>query len=199
MDTFTVQVGLDEALNLGDYVKPRIFALILATLVIIFILPVTKAVLRDENGKVDIGSDNITFAFLFVICASLGALQLFLMFSENPKIPDEDRLTSDIISKTHDDYLAKEIARKVESEGWITDCSQSADSILCGGKRLDTPVPVHKDNGERTHIAASFSCQHFFRNNGFKAVDVMLGNGVIRPGEPLTVTVELEKIAKESE
>lgn len=199
IDTFTVQVGLDEAFKFGDYMEPRVFALILAILVIISILPVTKAVLRDENGKVDIGSDNITFAFVFVICASLGALQFFAMFNEKPKITDEDRLTSDIISKTHDDYLAKEITRKVESEGWVTDCSQSADSILCGGERLGTLVPARKDNGERTRIAVSLSYQYFLHNNGVNMLDVKLGDSIIKPGEPLTVTVELEKIAKESE
>lgn len=199
IDTFTVQAGLDEAFKFSDYMEPRIFVLILAILVIISIPPVIKAILRDEHGKIDIGSDGILTVFLFVICAPLGALQLFLMFNENPKITDEDRLTSEIISKTHDDYLSREIIRKVESEGWKLDCPKSSDSILCGGERLDTPVPVHKDNGERTHIAASFSYQHFFQNNGFNAVDVKLGNGVLKPGEPLTVTVELEKVAKESE
>lgn len=199
MDTFTVQVGLDEAFKFSDYMEPRIFVLFLAILVIISIPPVTRAILRDEHGKIDIGSDDILIVFLFVICAPLGALQLFLMFNENPKIPDEDRLTSDIISKTHDDYLAKEIARKVESEGWITDCSQSADSILCGGERLGTLVPARKDNGERTRIAVSLSYQYFLHNNGVNMLDVKLGDSIIKPGEPLTVTVELEKIARESE
>lgn len=199
IDTFTVQVGLDEAFKFGDYMEPRVFVLILAILVIISILPGIKAILRDEHGKVDIGSDNITFAFVFVICASLGALQFFAMFNAKPKITDEDRLTGDIISKTHDDYLSREINRKVESEGWKLDCPESSDSILCGGKLPDMPIPAHKDNGEHANIAVSFFYRYFFQENGFNVVDTRLGDGVLKPGEPLTVTVQLEKVAKESE
>lgn len=119
------------------------------------------------------------------------------MFTVHPKIPDEDRLTNDIISKTHDGYLAKEIIRKAESEGWKLDCPEGSDSILCGGNRLDTPVPVHKYNGEHANIAVSLSYQNFLGNNGLNMIGIKLGDDVIEPGEPLTVTVELEKISED--
>lgn len=197
MDTFTVQVGLDEAFKFSDYMEPNTFIIILAILITIFIIFIVKFITRGEFSFDDVISP---FGLVMLAFYAVGiAWPLFTVFNENPKIPYEDRLTSDIISKAHDDYLAKEIARKVESEGWMTDCSQSADSILCGGERLGTLVPARKDNGERTRIAVSFSYQYFLHNNGVNMLDVKLGDSIIKPGEPLTVTVELGKIAKESE
>lgn len=111
------------------------------------------------------------------------------------EVTDEDRLTSAIEKSIPSDYVSKEVVNSFKKSGWEADCSNNKESLLCGGTKFDSVVPVHKENGEKADVTLTLNYDDFLSANNVDSIN--MDSRIVAPGKPLALTINVADATNE--
>lgn len=197
LDAVELQVGLQKALGISSYIDHPSYwnevfnrGLPLAGGILILSLIIGFTIVAAVEGGSEEGCWGLLAFLLFIAFIVPSVSKHFSV-----EIADEGRLTSAIEQSIPSDYVSQEIRDSFAESGWAVDCADSEDSLLCGGTRLDTVVPAQRENGEKADVSLRINYDNFLDSN-----NVNSGNHdqrIVAPGEPLTINVDVVKVAGE--
>lgn len=190
LDSFIVKVGVQEPLNISDYATnadPLPYIAIASVIMIPIIVFFSFEVFEDTRvGKAKPSNLMLLFAacILYPIMIMFCFVQPAEIFSQegNTMPPAIDRSVSDT-------EFNKAVNKAFTDQGWGADCTNSKDSIVCGGSDMGVPVPAYNNDGEQATIVLRIPDKQFLDDNGVTKDNK--DSRVINPGEQLVFPIEV--------
>lgn len=172
LDTINLKMGLQDALGISSYVDHpsywhEVFHVGLPLAGLILVLS------------------------LFIGLTIMAAIMCGISQPDGIQAKDDDELSSALASAASEEEFSNEITKAFESHGWGTDCTNSRDSIICGGTNLKTPVPAYNNDGREDAVNFAIDTEKLRSDNNIHLEDKK--SRTFLPGEKIVLHVDVQK------
>lgn len=194
LDSFSVNMGVNNSIDLGNFyenVSHGSTLIIQASVIFIPIIIALVALLIGDFKIVGTASPGRLFTLFVSGMMYMAAIMWGISQPDGIQAKDDDELSSALASAVSDEELSNEVIKAFESHGWGTDCTNSRDSIICGGTNLTTPAPAYNNDGREAAVNFAIDTEKLRSENNIHLEDKK--SRTFSPGEKIELHVDVQK------
>lgn len=194
LDSFSVNMGIERSIDLGNFyenVAHGSMLIIQASVVFIPIIIALVVLLINDLKSVGIAKPGRLILLFISSVLYFSAIMWGVSQPEVTQPKDNEELSSAIAGTVSEDEFSKKVTKEFESLGWGTDCTNSRDSIVCGGTNLKTPVPAYNNDGREATVNFAIDTEKLLDDNNIHLEDEK--SRTFSPGKKIVLHVNVQK------